>query len=387
MSALEITYNSKAIRISKQMAQDLRTGHYRPGALLPSENELAGRYNVSRTTLRRALAILDEQGLLHKHKGRGIVVPVAPTVKGSDPDRDAMALDLHPVGSAAELTIAVLLSGPPNAHKHRLQEGINRYAKQAGLKFQMISFVQDYEKALAGVRHLSAYSIQGAIVYPVAEDGFISAVQDLIQKQFPLICVDRVIGGIHASLVEVDNAAGTYGATQHMIEKHHRPACFVSLPLENTTIHRRFEGYRHAMIDAGYEDLIGDLTFFSDIVEHDREFWKPAQTWLPGFKAAMRCFEKVSPPLSVVCLNDVAAQGVYKAARDRGLVVGKDVTVTGFDDLPMTKLMDPPLTTVRQPSDQLGYQAAKLLHGIMRSKRQEPVQIRLPVELIIRESS
>jgi LacI family transcriptional regulator len=81
------------------------------------------------------------------------------------------------------------------------------------------------------------------------------------------------------------------------------------------------------------------------------------------------------------------ARGVYQAAERRGLVIGRDIMVAGFDDIPMAKFLKPALTTLRQPRIKIGYEAAKLLHQIISKKISKPVHIHLPVELITRESA
>jgi DNA-binding LacI/PurR family transcriptional regulator len=108
---------------------------------------------------------------------------------------------------------------------------------------------------------------------------------------------------------------------------------------------------------------------------------------LPGFLLAQRFIAQAEFPVSVVCSNDNTARGLYEAAAKAGLKIGTDIPVASFDDLPMAKLMTPALTTIHQPRNQIGYEAAKLLHRLILKKDKPPQHIHLPVELIVRESA
>jgi LacI family transcriptional regulator len=89
----------------------------------------------------------------------------------------------------------------------------------------------------------------------------------------------------------------------------------------------------------------------------------------------------------VACQKDDIAWGLYRACGERGLTVGRDVAVTGFDDHPHIAQLDPPLTTVRQPFREKGWQAARLLDRAMSDGFHAPVQVTLGVELVLRGSA
>lgn len=86
-------------------------------------------------------------------------------------------------------------------------------------------------------------------------------------------------------------------------------------------------------------------------------------------------------------MNDYVARGIYRAAEELKLKIGRDVMVFGFDDLPLASCLECPLSSVRQPRREIGYEAAKLLHERIMGKVSRPVTKCLPVELIERESS
>jgi len=89
----------------------------------------------------------------------------------------------------------------------------------------------------------------------------------------------------------------------------------------------------------------------------------------------------------VLCVNDYAAQGVYETAASRNLKIGKDIYIVGFGDYPLARFMNPKLTTMRSAMFRMGYDAASLLDQTIQKIFQQPVQIYLPVEMVVRESA
>jgi len=79
--------------------------------------------------------------------------------------------------------------------------------------------------------------------------------------------------------------------------------------------------------------------------------------------------------------------GVYKAAERCGLTIGRDVCVVGADDLPLAEMLDPPLTTLRASTEQIGFEAARLLHRIIERKASPPISVRLAAEFVVRGSA
>lgn len=106
-----------------------------------------------------------------------------------------------------------------------------------------------------------------------------------------------------------------------------------------------------------------------------------------GFRAGERLFDLDDPPTAVFAASDQMALGVYEALRQRGLRVPDDVSVVGFDDLPQARWSSPPLTTVRQPLDDMGRLAVRTLRRLMDSEEIESPRVELATELIVRDST
>lgn len=101
---------------------------------------------------------------------------------------------------------------------------------------------------------------------------------------------------------------------------------------------------------------------------------------------SIKMLEMDDRPQAIVCANDLMALGVMSAASNLGMTIPKDLGVVGFNDSAFAKDIDPPLTTVRQPAQELGYEAAKLLALKIRGQNVDNRHIVLPTQLIVRGS-
>ena len=120
-----------------------------------------------------------------------------------------------------------------------------------------------------------------------------------------------------------------------------------------------------------------------------REEWVIEYDFTPeGAYAGMKkLFAKGKLPTGLLLMNDFSAMGVIRAAEDMGYGVPEDISIIGFGDTPLAPLTDPPLTTVREHFQEMGYQAADRLLKMIRGKRVGAKHVILPVELIVRKST
>ena len=118
----------------------------------------------------------------------------------------------------------------------------------------------------------------------------------------------------------------------------------------------RLDGYRSAMEAAGLP-VDADLVVRADLTRED------------GFAAALRLLKRPERPTAIFASNDLQALGVYQAARELGLRIPTDLSVVGFDDLPIAALVDPPLTTVHQPLTEMAVAATRLALALGAARR------------------
>jgi len=219
--------------------------------------------------------------------------------------------------------------------------------------------------ALLRARHADGLVVSG----PRVDDLSLAA---LLIEGFPIVLQGN-LPGVDVPSVDVDNVAGARGAVQHLLSLgHRRIACITNAPLVYTAAQERLEGYRQALFDAGLEA--------PDALVAEGAFDAPS-----GHAAMSQLLARVEFE-AVFVASDVVALGAISALREAGKRVPTDVSVVGFDDIPLAAYFDPPLTTVRLPAFELGHAAGRaLLERI--ADRAIPARTLLSTELIVRSST
>jgi LacI family transcriptional regulator len=166
---------------------------------------------------------------------------------------------------------------------------------------------------------------------------------------------------------------GAYNATQHLIDLGHERIATIGGPLSVMCSRARTDGFRAAMTAAG-------LGAHPELVVHTN-FENEA-----GRDAAIQLLALPSPPTAIFAASDEQALGVYEAARRAGLRIPDDVSVVGFNDARIAAWASPPLTTVREPIDEMVQHAVTLLGRLISGEPTGPA-VELATELIVREST
>jgi LacI family transcriptional regulator len=174
--------------------------------------------------------------------------------------------------------------------------------------------------------------------------------------------------------VDVDNVAGARMAVDHLARLGHRRIGTITGPLNMPGAADRLEGYRKAM-EAHRLPMDDGLIVEGDFTEES------------GMAAARRLLSL--PVTAIFAASDIMAVGALRVIRETELQVPRDVALVGFDDIPIAAALQPALTTVRQPIEQMGSMAASLLLSLLESPpegRPPAHQLILPAKLVVRES-
>lgn len=220
---------------------------------------------------------------------------------------------------------------------------------------------------------------------------------ELYAQGLPIVTIDDQGGPVATPWVGVDNTAGARVATQHLIELGHRRIAHIQGPLAFRCAHERYEGYRQALLEAG--------------ITPDPALVVQGSFEITGGKAAARHIFSMADeerPTAIFVGNDQTAYGVLSVAEEFGMRIPEDIAVIGFDDIPLSALMNPPLTTIHQPFIEMGQKAVNLLLSLIDPEYisdsdeqalfktppeelarnfDEPVQIELDTYLVVRASS
>src|SRR5262249_37385231 len=174
--------------------------------------------------------------------------------------------------------------------------------------------------------------------------------------------------------VGATNWAGGLAATEHLLSLGHRRIGAIAGPGDYLCSRARTDGYRSALERAGIK--------FDPALVRNGDFQHEG-----GFVCGGKLLDLPDPPTAIFAGSDQQAFGVYEAARQRGLRIPDDLSVVGFDELPVSRWASPPLTTVRQPLAEMGSAAAQMLGELIDGGPLRTNRVELSTELHVREST
>lgn len=197
-------------------------------------------------------------------------------------------------------------------------------------------------------------------------------VRRLCASSIPTVGVDVEITGRDTAYVTSDNVQGGALAVQHLAAQGHTRIATIHGPVETVAGERRLKGYREGLAAAG-------LAFRDEYVAGG-DFYVES-----GHRAATALLALPEPPTAIVAASDFMAVGALRAATEAGLVVPRDLSVVGFDDIMLAEHLQPGLTTLRQDKGGLGDAAARwLMQHVAGADVPVPTAVTLPVDLVVR---
>lgn len=203
----------------------------------------------------------------------------------------------------------------------------------------------------------------------------VSQRRQLAARAIPVVVVDTAgEPPLDVPTVGSANWNGGLAATRHLLGLGHRRIAVISGPADVMCSRARIDGYRTALEEAG---VAVDPT----LVRHG-DFFVGG-----GYTHGADLLALPDPPTAIFAGSDLQALGVLRAARERGLRVPEDLSVVGYDDLPLAAWIGPPLTTVRQPLQEMAATAARMVLDLARGEQPTNLRIDLATELVIREST
>ncbi len=218
---------------------------------------------------------------------------------------------------------------------------------------------------------LKSESADGVLLPPLYDDGTLAL--DLEQLSLPLVCFDRRVSGDPVDTVVVNNRQGARAMTNHLIDLGHRRIGLICGPDSLSTSTERASGYRSALREAG-------LPVDPSLIVMD------APNRQAGYARARDLLSLDPLPTALFAANNQLALGAIEFVREQGLRIPGDVAVVGFDDAPWAKLLDPPLTTIRQPAYEMGSRATELLVERIQTPDRSTALVTLRPELVVRRS-
>lgn len=174
--------------------------------------------------------------------------------------------------------------------------------------------------------------------------------------------------------VRIDNVGATVKVVNHLLSLGHKRIGVVTGLKNNPHTIDRLRGYKQAIAEAG---IAYDPTI---VIEGDFNYWS-------GLSAAEQFCKMKNMPTAICCFNDEMAIAAIKGFSEKGLKVPEDISITGFDDMDVSKYIVPTLTTVAQPAEKIGERSAELLLTLINEEAPGAIEHILPYEFVIREST
>jgi DNA-binding LacI/PurR family transcriptional regulator len=253
-------------------------------------------------------------------------------------------------------------------------KGIEEEAIERGYSLLLTQTSELYERELTNVQNLSRGQVEGFIISLSQETTDYEHLKRLQRKGIPLVFFDRDAADVDVSKVMVDNVGAAYEATKHLIENGCKRIAFLAGPTNVTVSNQRQTGYENALTDSG---LMIDET----LIVHG------SYNLQQVIELTNYLIDLPTPPDGLVVVSDRLAIGAMSAMRARGVKVPEDLAIVSFNDEPICTIVTPTLTSVSQPTMEMGRMAMSLLINQI-EKEGSPSEVKVfKTGLKIRESS
>jgi LacI family transcriptional regulator len=270
-------------------------------------------------------------------------------------------------------TLGLVVLDVANPFFTDVARGVETLADEVGSVVMLCNSNEDAERESRHLELLLEQRAQGVLITPV--DGGNPRIERLIDHGVPVVLVDRGSGRSNRCSVAVNDVLGGRIAVEHLLERGHRRIAFVGGPASIPQVSDRHTGSEEVAAAAGAEIVVVE-THSLQVAEGRRAGRHVAE--LPADQR----------PTAVFCANDLLALGVLQEMTRQHLRVPEDVAIVGYDDIDFASAAAVPLSSVRQPREQLGRTAAQLLiEEVTDGERHRHRQVVFEPELVVRESS
>ncbi|SHE12539.1 Arabinose metabolism transcriptional repressor [Chlamydia abortus] len=366
-------------KIFEILVQDIRNGKYRRGQRIPSEMELAEKYNVSRITSRKSLEMIASQGLIARKPGKGSFV-----VDAMEQTPDDQASSYMPVRRTDVPVLGLIMTDFGESYGIDLLRGIESAAEQHGAFLLLRRSFGKPEREERAIREFTELGANGFIIFPGHGRYINTEILKLVINKIPLVLIDRYLKGVEAASVSTDHAAAAREGAKHLLEWGHRRIGLLSPPpVDTSATEERMEGFVQAHAEQG--------------VAIEKNYWlNDITSTLPGSftkENIERDIDKIKnhlqqhPDMTAIFATEYNIALLAKAAIGQlGLTVPGDISVVCFDCPPSNPGSGYWFTHLLQQQEEMGRRAVET---VLKLRKGEPVDmtVRLAARLVQGEST
>lgn len=357
--------SEKKVFLYQQVYQDIKkkieTAQYQFGDLLPSEREIGEQYHVDRTTVRKAFALLVDDGLVEKRAGKGSVVIASGNAELELPaaHKGTIAFLLPKSGGVSNRITVPFYS--------ELFYNIEKSCSDAG--YSLIYSVLDNAKDFEHVREQNP-NLRGVVFVSNTSD---ECIQKALGEHVPCVLLNSYNPSLPSILS--DNYSGTREAASYLIQNGHTAIAVLCGISSYTTSRERLSGVRSVLAENGLS-----------LPEH---FFMRPDSWEAddGFHAVQEMLKNSRQrPTAIISFNDRLAHGALQAITQAGLSVPEDISIIGYDNSDYARHSVPKLSSVEINVPLMAKATFNELINQITTGEVLPIKIQIPVRLVIRNS-
>jgi GntR family transcriptional regulator of arabinose operon len=348
---------TKYSMIEQHFIKKIYSGAIKYMEQIPTENEIAQTFNVSRHTVRKALDNLENGGFIKREQGKGTFC-------------------CYSIEKKASRNIAIITTYISDYIFPRIISGVEDVLSSSGDTLSLFNTNNDKNKEAECLKKIIYGNFDGLIIEPTLsalENVNINYFRELEKKDIPYVMFHAKYNELDCSYLGMDDLDGGYIATKYLLQLGHRKICGIFKSDDVQGVNRRL-GYIKALnefnIDINH-DLIGNYTT-KELNSYAYEF-------------GSNVLSRNEKPTAFFCYNDEIAFQVLQAVRDCNLRVPEDISVIGYDDSSLATATEIKLTTIKHPKIDMGRKAVRMLLDVIERKVQKNNYIYKP-ELIVRDS-
>jgi len=276
--------------------------------------------------------------------------------------------------------IAVIIPNISNPFYPSIVLGVEDVAREKGYNVLLCDSFRNPKLESEYLRSMLQKQVKGVIISSISQNN--KTLIKLVESGLNIVAFDQDVT-FPCNKITFDYKKGGFLAVEHLIKLGHRKIAFVGAPLNRPSRKSLYAGYLKALKKYGIS-LNEEFVLLNEL---EKEIHNEIYEYKNGIELAKRLMQLKEKPTAIFAINDLTAIGVIQGLKTYGVKVPQDISVVGFDNIFISEMVEPPLTTIEQPKYEMGRLAANLLIESLSNKKNKNLEISLEPTLIIRKST